>query len=98
LKRLNNSASVYQGIQVRYDGVYRNEADILRSNLQSLAERCQHVAGPPDRLSAGLMLSPLTNPDSHHQAVYPILCLTVTQLYTPMDVRQQKETEEMGNT
>jgi hypothetical protein len=86
-ERAKNSGPTYYRIQVRCDGVYRNEADIFASNLQSLAERCQHGEPPPDRLSSGLMLSPLTNEDSHRQSVYPILCLTVTQLHSPMSVR-----------
>jgi len=53
-----------------------SEGEIFHSNLQSLAESCQHGASPADRLSAGLMLPPLTNLDSPRQTVYPFLCLT----------------------
>lgn len=46
------------------------KADMFPSNLQGLAEPCQHGTRPPDKLSASLMLSPLTNQDSHRQTVF----------------------------
>jgi hypothetical protein len=44
--------------------------DMFRSNLQGLAEPCQHGTLSPDKLSAGLMLSSLTNQDPHRQTVF----------------------------
>jgi hypothetical protein len=46
-----------------------SQAEIFHSNLQSLAEPCQHGASPADRLSAGLMPPRLTNQDSPRQTV-----------------------------
>jgi len=75
-----------------------SQGEVFHSNLQSLAEPCQHGASPADRLSAGLMLSSanesrFASPDCISFLVPHVTQTRVTKLHSPLSVCGCKQYE-----